>query len=182
MLLFFQFRDYGINWARWVRGNFAYNLDYTTRSKPTPGNKMLPTFGLCELHETRLDATNEYANSIRMICEIKANVLYQYIFIAIWFLLVISIFMSCVGVIVNMFGHFIYGLRLAKKETSSKYIYRYLTFRECEYLEFIRRKNLSVYGSVFRALTKSKVQKSQYSGVKVGTNMANGRLNGQKNE
>ena len=63
----FQFRDYGINWARWARDNAVYTLDYTTRTEPTPGNKMLPTFGLCELHEARLDATNEYVNEVGVL-------------------------------------------------------------------------------------------------------------------
>ena len=155
-MLQFQFRDYGINWARWARNNAVYTLDYNARTEPTPGNKMLPTFGLCELHEARLDATNEYVNQVKMICEISANVLYQYIFIAIWFLLIISITMSCIGVIINIAGHLIHVVCLSQSETSSKYIYRFLTFRECEYLEFIRRKNLSVYGSVIRALVKRK--------------------------
>ncbi|XP_057315380.1 innexin inx3-like [Hydractinia symbiolongicarpus] len=151
--------NYGVQWIRWARDNTSLSMDFDRRTAPTPGNAMLPTFGMCDIHEARLDTVKAYKNRVKMICEISSNILYQYVFLVLWFVLIISITASCLGILLNIGGHVLTIACFCKNSKTARYVYKYLTLRECEYLEFIRRKDLALYGDVLRLLYQSKVTK-----------------------
>lgn len=146
-----RFQTYGMDWIRWSRQNSTMAYDFYKRSGPTPGNMMLPTFGMCELVNSRLSKTRSISDRVIVVCEISTNVLYQYVFLVLWFVLVISICISSLGVLVYLISHFHVAFFI-RNEKSSKYVYKLLTYRECEYLEFIRRRDLAMYGVIVNKL------------------------------
>ena len=147
-----KYRDYGVNWLKWLQYNSSMALNFNLRRIPTPGNKMLPTFGYCDVHELAMDGEFATDNKNKVLCEISSNILYQYVLMVIWFVLVLSIIASVVGVLVYISTLMINAFCLVRREKTSKFIYRFLTFRECEYLEFIRQKNLALFGNVVREI------------------------------
>ena len=151
------FYKYGTEWMSWTRLNSTMQLDFDLRHSPLPGNKMLPSFGICDVSDTRQDLTRTYVNKAVMVCEISSHVLYHYLFLIFWFVLVLSISVSIVGVILNVCGH-INNVKFSRSRDSSKLIYQHLTVRECEYLEFIRRRNLALYGTIIAKLQETKLK------------------------
>ena len=146
-----HFLSYGTDWVRWKSSvNATEQMDFEERSQPTPGNRMLPSFGMCDLTDSRLDATKVYANKVKVICELSTHVLYQYVFLLLWFVLIVSLIVSCIGVVLNIAGH-IKNTKFSRKNSPQK-VYKLLTVRECEYLEFIRRRDLTTYGAVVKKL------------------------------
>lgn len=153
-----HFKTYGRDWTNWANENTSYAMNFNVRVLPTPGNQMLPTFGLCDIHESQADSTTSYGNQHKILCEISSNILYQYVFLVLWFVLVFSITVSIAGIFLNIYAHIVSAAIFVKNDKSAKYVYRFLTFRECEYLEYIRRKNLRLYGDVIRLLREMKLQ------------------------
>lgn len=158
------FYTYGTQWMSWTRLNSTMQLDFDARHYPLPGNKMLPSFGICDVSDTRKDITSVYANKAVMVCEISSHVLYHYLFLIFWFVLILSISVSIVGLILNICGH-INNMKFSRNRDSSKLIYQHLTVRECEYLEFIRRRNLALYGVVIAKLQETKLSTDDHSTV-----------------
>lgn len=145
------FINYGTEWARWkLTTNATVQMAFEDRTSPTPGNRMLPSFGLCDMTDSRIDVTKVYTNKMKVICELSTHVLYQYVFLLLWFVLVLSLTLSCVGVLLYIGGH-LKNICLCRKN-SPKRVYKILTVRECEYLEFIRRRDLSTYGAILNKL------------------------------
>nr|XP_004208200.2 innexin inx3 [Hydra vulgaris] len=150
VLLNGQFINYGMSWAKWLIQNAS--VQYAKGFAATPGNKMLPTFGFCDIHELSLDGHYATENKNKVICEISSNILYQYAMVLLWFVLVFGIFVSTVGLLENIFTHVLTAYWKSKPPCGSNNIYRYLTFRECEYLAYIRNKNFAVFGNVVRII------------------------------
>ena len=65
--------------------------------------------------------------------------------------LICSIALSALGVILYLSQH-AHVAFFIKNERSSRYVYKLLTFRECEYLEFVRRRDLAMYGVIVNKL------------------------------
>lgn len=157
LLLNRRFSSYGIDWSTWARANTSYALNFDLRTRATPGNRMLPTFGLCNVHEAVQSLRLTVADRHKIMCEVSSNILYQYVFLVLWFVLVFSMTVSIAGIFINLFGHLLSVAWFVKNDKSAKYVYKFLTFRECEYLEFVRRKNLMLFGDVIRILRQMKV-------------------------
>ena len=119
------------------------------------GNMLLPSMGFCDINEASLDTRTTFANQNKFICEISTNILYQYVLIVLWFLFIISISISAFGLILNVLGHF-YHLLCHARNTPKKTIYRYISLRETEYLVFIKKKNLVLYGEILRKLKQTR--------------------------
>jgi len=148
-----RYRVYGLEWVKWAKleNNMAY--DYMgQRGSPKPGNVLLPSFGLCEVHEAARDIKNVLNNKHKFVCEMSQHVLYQYVFIITWFAMVFGIVVSVVGLVIQLIDHIMTIACFARGGSPAIKIYKKLTLRECEYLEFIRRKNLALYGEVIRKL------------------------------
>ena len=91
-------------------------------------------------------------NHNKFVCEISPNILYQYVLIILWFLIVFSIIISLSGLLINLIGHVVTVTCFLRKDNPAREIYRILTFRECEYLEMIRRHNIPIFGEILRKL------------------------------
>jgi len=48
-----RFTTYGTAWIAWSRLNITHRYDFDMRALPTPGNQMLPSFGMCDLVDSR---------------------------------------------------------------------------------------------------------------------------------
>ena len=150
-LLDHQFKRYGLDWVEWSKLSPSKRYDYDVRLQPTPGNRMLPSFGMCDLVASQKDIKTVSADRVTILCEISSNILYQYVFVVLWFVLIVSISVSCLGVLYYIYQR-IHITFFIKNEHKSKFVYKLLTFRECQYLEFIRSRDLTMYGIIINKL------------------------------
>jgi len=153
-----RYFNYGFEWCNWhiMPNSIAY--DITKRTSPKPGNFILPSWGLCDLHEALRDVRTTTINRHKFICEVSPHIIYQYILIILWFFFNIGIAVSTLGAVLHIVNHvktfacvFKPGF---KKGTLTGEVYSLLTFREIEYLEHIKDQNMTTYGEVMRKLTK----------------------------
>jgi len=155
-LLHGEFKNYGSEWVKWSRLGQEEAYDYTMQRKLIrPGEILLPTFALCDVFEYASDVKYQKVNEHRFVCEISQNVLYHYVLMILWFAFIVGMIVSCLGFLIFLMDHVITAMCLWAAMgvgNQTKRVYHILTLRECEYLEFIRRKNMLVYGHVIRAL------------------------------
>ena len=156
-----KFLNYGFNWVKWTKLNNTMAFDIHIRGFPKPGNELLPPIGICEVHESSRDLRNTVTNRHIFICEISPNILYQYCLILLWFLLVITLFISTLGFIMEVAAHCTTILCLFWRGKDSMKIYRTLTFRECEYLEFVKKKNKDLYSELLHRLHNDRVARQE---------------------
>ena len=116
--------------------------------------------GYCEVEEASKDELTVHHNSYVFLCEISTNVLYQYVLVVLWFLFIISISISIIGLISALTEHLMHIICFGRS-SPKKTITRVLTLRETEYLQFIKKKNMVMYGDVLRKL---KQQRSDLQG------------------
>ena len=69
------------------------------RLTPKPGDVLLPSFALCDIHEAAKDIKITLINKHRFICEMNQHILYQYVFIIIWWVMIIGLIVSVIGFI-----------------------------------------------------------------------------------
>ena len=150
-LLDHQFKAYGSDWITWSQLSPTNRYDFDVRLQPTPGNRMLPSFGMCDLVVAQRDLKTRSIDRATVVCEISSNILYQYVFLVLWLVLILSITVSSLGVILYFWQHFHVAFFI-KNERKSKFVYKLLTFRECQYLEFIRSRDLTMYGVMINKL------------------------------
>ena len=158
ILLNGDFRQYGSEWIAWSRLSNEIAYDYTrSRHLIKPGEKLFPTFGICDVLNIGKDEKNELLNKHRFVCEITPNVLYQYVFMVLWVLFVVNIVVSSTGLIMQIANLLITTACFLSQGSQVKKVYQALTLRECEYLEYVRKKNISVYGKLIRKLKEERV-------------------------
>lgn len=121
------------------------------------GDKLLPSMGLCEVDESSVTSTDERNNHYLMLCEFSTNVLYQYILIVLWFLFIISFSISVLGLLAYISEQIFPTLWHYSTGSQKQTIYRHITLREIEYLQFIEKKDLVIYGDVLRQLKEQRV-------------------------
>lgn len=160
-----DFRKYGSQWIDWSKKTNEMAYDYTSsRNMIKPGEVLLPTFGFCEVLELGKDIKHTLYNNHRFVCEISQNVLYQYVLILLWFLYIFGMVVSCIGLIMKLVDHLITITCFLSQGSQAKKVYQALTLRECEYLEFIRKKNMPVYGKLIRKLKEERLDRERYAG------------------
>ena len=157
-----NFRTYGIEFAKWTRlENFeAHDHSLKVRAEPKPGNVLLPPVGFCDIHEASRDVRNTHINKHKFICEISPHILYQYVMLVFWFLLVVGIVICICGLLSALFGHFMTILCFLNSQEPARKMYSVLTFREIDYLEYIRRKNMPIYGELLKKLKDSRLRET----------------------
>lgn len=116
--------------------------------------------GYCEVEEASKDELTVHHNSYVFLCEISTNILYQHVLVVLWFLLMISTSISIFGLIGAILSY-LPNVLCYNRNTPKKTISRVLTLRESEYLDFIKRKDMVMYGNVLRKL---KQQRSDLQG------------------
>lgn len=160
-----DFRKYGSKWIDWSKETNEISYDYTgSRNLIKPGEILLPNFGLCEVLELGKDIKHTLYNNHRFVCEISQNILYQYVLILLWFLYIFGMVVSCIGLIMKLVDHLITITCFLSQGSQAKKVYQALTLRECEYLEFVRKKNMPVYGKLIRKLKEERLDRAHYPG------------------
>jgi len=151
-----EFVSYGNKWIEWSRLNNTVQYDYMgLRDFPKPGNLLLPPFGYCEVYESARDVKTTLGNKHKFVCELSQNVLYQYALIVVWFAIVFGIVISVIGLLLLIVNYAIGIFGIKSESPSSKKLFKALSFRELEYLEFIRKKNVILYGEVLEKLRET---------------------------
>ena len=161
-LLHGNYINFGIEYMNWSKENITVAHDLKKRDYPKPANKLLPTMGFCDIQEAYLDVKMAFHNENKFICEISPHILYQYVLMVLWFMLIVSIAISCIGCILHLAGLLTTLFCFSAKSVAKRQIMRVLTLRENEYLLYIRRKNLIIYGDILRKL---KSQRTDMSGI-----------------
>lgn len=157
-----RFANYGISWTDWSKLKNAIAYDYMgVRHFPKPGNVLLPSFGFCEVHEAAQDIKHVVTNRHKFVCEISQHILYQYAFIIIWFAMVFAIVVSVIGLLALLSDYIMTATCFVNQGEPARKMFGKLTLRECHYLEFIRKKNLPLYGEVIQ-----KLKGDRYGGLK----------------
>ena len=153
-----DFRRYGSEWIAWSRVSNERAYDYTrSRQLIKPGEKLLPTFGICDVLNLGKDVKHELSNKHRFVCEISQNVLYQYVLMLLWFLYIFGMVVSSVGLIMKIVEPIVTTACFLSQGSQAKKVYQSLTLRECEYLEYVRKKKMLVYGKLIRKLKEERV-------------------------
>ena len=153
-----DFRRYGSEWIAWSRLSNEKAYDYTrSRHLIKPGEKLLPTFGICDVLNLGKDVKHELSNKHRFVCEISQNVLYQYVLMLLWFLYIFGMVVSSVGLIMKIIEHIVTTASFLSQGSQAKKVYQSLTLRECEYLEYVRKKKMLVYGKLIRKLKEERL-------------------------
>ena len=80
----------------------------------------------------------------KFICEISRNILYQYVFVVLWFVIIISIGVSVAGLIVNFAGN-LFALACFINRKRVPEIFHFLSLTKREYLNFILSKDIPLY-------------------------------------
>lgn len=171
-----NFMNYGKEYSDWARttGNYrAHDHNLKVRDEAKPGNVLLPPMGLCEIHEASRDIRNTHVNRHKFICEISPHILYQYVMLVLWVALVAGIIVSAIGLLNTFVGHVISLACFVGKNNPARKLYRALTLREIDYLEFIRRKDMGFY---VKLLKKLQVERNIYTKNKKGSDYDNEAL------
>ena len=119
---------------------------------------LLPSMGYCDVHEASLEQRITFHNENRFICEISPHILYQYVFMVLWFFFLSSIIISFFGLIGFILNTVLYLLPCGKN-SSEKTILKYLTLREIEYLEIIKKSSMVKYGDLLTRLKQQRFNK-----------------------
>ena len=155
-----DFRRYGSEWIAWSKRSNERAYDYTqSRHRIKPGDILLPTFGICDVLQLGHDVIRKSLNKHKFVCEISQNVLYQYVLIVLWFLYIFGMIVSCVGLIMQIVNHLTTRACFLPQGSQAKKVYHSLTLRECEYLDFVRKKNMPVYGKLIRKLKEERLDR-----------------------
>lgn len=148
-----DFKTFGSKWIDWSKlsNENAYNY-INKREFIKAGEKLLPTFALCDVLEQGKDIKHTLTNEHRFVCEISQHILYHYVLIALWFLIILGMVVSCVGIVIMILEYALRSLKFAREEEAARKVFSTLSIREGEYLDFVRKKNVPVYGSLIRKL------------------------------
>jgi len=145
------FQSYGIAYSKWASLNNTMAYDYMgRRGSPKPANVLLPSFLLCDVHEGAADIKHKVINQHTLICELSQHIVYQYIFLLLWWGMVFGIVVSVLGLFLLFidYAFTMIGIRKSLDMPGSSG----LCIRECEYLDYIRKKDLTLFGNVSQLL------------------------------
>jgi len=153
-----EYINYGNAWLEWTRLHNTIQYDYLgMRDHPKPGNMLLPPFGYCEVHASAQDIKNSYGNRHKFVCELSQNILYQYALVVLWFALIVGIVVSIIGLIMLIIHYAIGVFGIKPDGPIAKRIFKTLSFRELEYLEFIRKRDIVLYGEILDHLKNDRL-------------------------
>jgi len=156
-----RFTQFGSEWMAWARKEHVDQYKYMGVRDVHAGQRLLPVFGMCDVLELGQDIKFKVFNEYSLVCEISQHVLYHYVLFAIWFLIIIGFVLSIIGIIQVILGHVLRSRGFANEEIAAQKVYNTLSTRESEYLNFVRKKNVIVYGSLIRALHKQRFENPQ---------------------
>lgn len=150
-----NFMNYGPDWASWTGRSNEGRHDYTSITGETKaGQNLLPSFGLCQVQSSGQDVKNTVINVQTYVCELSQHILYQYILLVLWYALVFGIIVSIVGLMKHIYSLVANTVFVDAHGTDVNKAYKHLTAREKEYMNFIRRKNMAVFGELIKKLNE----------------------------
>jgi len=160
----YDFKNYGSDWMKWsqIKNEDAHALA-RYRDVPKPSELLIPTFGMCEVTEISNDVKVNYFNTHRFVCEVSQHVLYQYTLVILWYCFVAGIVISSLGLLLRIVDHIITVTCFLMQGGEAWKVYRTLSLRECEYLEYIRRKDMVLYNELQQQIKRERVD-SKYLG------------------
>jgi len=151
-----RYTKYGSEWISWGKLDNEMAYDYMgKREFPKPGNALLPSFALCEVHESAQDIKHVITNKHKFVCELSQHILYQYVFVILWFAMIAGFIVSALGFLLQIIDHLL-TITCFMRHSNSRKLYKTLTLRECEYLEYIRKTNLALYGQLIQKLKEDR--------------------------
>jgi len=151
-----EYIEYGTKWSKWSVLDNHLAFDYMgMRDFPKPGNHLLPPFGYCEMYESARDVKHTLANQHKFVCELSQNILYQYALLVLWFCIVFGIIISGFGLVLLLINYAVGVFGARPHGAAGKKIFKALTFREIEYLEYMRKKNIILYQEVLEQIKEN---------------------------
>jgi len=157
-LLLGQYVGYGKKFIDAVVEGNLHEHNLKLRDVAKPGNELIPSMGYCDVTEASRDVRNTRVNFHKVLCEISPHVIYQYVLLVFWFLILVGIVVSVLGVLTTVFAHVIsFFVFLTSRDNASRDLYSRVTSREVDYLEYIRKKDLKLYQELLEKLHASRV-------------------------
>ena len=167
-ILNYRYRNYVSEWIKWSQLNNTMAYRFGDRGNvylsPKPGDYLLPSLGFCDVVESYHDNLDVHSNKYKTICEISPHILYQYVLLVMWFVLVSGIMVSMVGFLYELFNLLVLNVKLLvkgerRKQSACEYVggdCEHLTFRELQYMKYIRKKNDIMYSEICNLLRRDK--------------------------
>lgn len=147
-----EFLTYGASWVRWLGLPGDEMHEYTHRTSPKAGNHLLPGFALCQVRSEAQDIKTSYSNVHTYICELSQHVLYQYMLIVLWFMHVIGIIISVLGLLKHMFKVIWNDCVPSFEGEDITNLYASLSIRERELMDYIRLKSIPIFGELMKRI------------------------------
>jgi len=147
-----EFLSYGSNWLKWTDLPREKMYEYTNQINPKPGNTLLPSFALCQVRSEAQDIKTQYSNVHTYICELSQHILYQYVLALLWFMHVIGIVVSVFGLVKHMVKIIWNDCIPALDGSDVTKLYSRLSIRERELMDYIRMKNLPMFGELMKRI------------------------------
>jgi len=145
-----EFLGYGASWVSWLGLPDHLMHEYTNQNPVKAGNHLLPGFALCQVRSEAQDIKTQFSNVHTYICELSQHVLYQYMLIILWFMHVIGIIVSVLGLF-NHMGKVIWNDCIPSFEGEEiANLYANLSIRERELMDYIRLKNIPMFGEMMK--------------------------------
>merc|ERR1712048_1477075 len=175
-----DFKNYGSKWLNWSQiKNEDAHAYARYRDYPKPSEILIPTFGMCEVTNLATDVKVNYFNTHRFVCEVSQHVLYQYTLVILWYAFVTGIVVSALGLVQKIVDHVITITCFLRQGGEAWKVYRTLSLRECEYLEYIRRKDLVLYSELVQQIKWQRVDKYNGNGMTVSFKKLHNQLGDQ---
>jgi len=134
-----NFASYGLDYAAWStlpqEEAMTHNLKERVMAKPA--NVLLPPIGFCDVFEATHDVRTTHINKHRLICEISPHILYQYLLMILWFLLVLGIILTIIGLLLFLLKPL---TKIVFATGDDAVLGKALTLRELQYLDFIAKR------------------------------------------
>ena len=128
--------------------------DYKLNQPPKAGNQLLPGFALCQIRSEAQDIKTQYSNVHTYICELSQHVLYQYILIVLWFMHIVGIVISVLGLLKHMFKIIWNDCVPSIEGEDVTNLYSNLSIRERELMDYIRLKNIPLFGGLMMRINE----------------------------
>lgn len=148
-----MFLHYGMKWMKWMSLEHENMYDYTDQQNQKAGNTLLPSFALCQVRSEAQDIKTQYSNVHTYICEMSQFVLYQYILIVLWFMAVLGIVISVLGLIKHLIKIIWNDCVPIFEGPEISNLYLKLSVRERELMDYIKSKNLPVFGELLKRMS-----------------------------
>ena len=131
------------------------------RAEPKPADVLLPPFGICDVREGAKDQRSKVGNKHKFICEFSQHVLYQYVFVMLWYVVLIGLIASSIGFLLHVGNHLYTLIAFRLGGSKAMGVLKVITMREYQYLEFCRKKNFIMYCDIVYVLKKTRLQQPQ---------------------